>query len=133
MRIRKFSNLVFLWLHRAFNADIRKNVEERNKRFLEEALELVQSCGMNVYEARAILSYVYDSKSVGKPYQEIGGVMITLSALCHAMGLDLEDAAKCELLRVGFCTREIQEKQETKAAAGVGMSLYDKNPSPASL
>jgi len=72
---------------------------ERNHRFLEEALELVQANGCTVSEAHQLVDYVF-GRAIGDPVQEAGGVMVTLAALCEASGLDMHDAGEVELARV---------------------------------
>jgi exonuclease I len=73
--------------------------EERNYRFLEEALELVQSLGMTRQECVIMVKYVYD-RPVGVPVQEVGGVEVTLAALCEANRISKEAAGDTELDRI---------------------------------
>lgn len=88
--------------------------EMRNHRFLEEALELVQSCGCSASEAHQLVDYVY-GRPVGEPGQEVGGVMITLAALCLANGLDMHAEGERELKRIS--TPEMTAKIRAKQAA----------------
>lgn len=85
----------------------------RNHRFLEEALELVQSTNMTRHEAHLLVDYVFD-RPVGHPSQEVGGVMNTLAGLCEANDIDMMDAAEEELFRVWRNIYEIREKSKTK-------------------
>ena len=87
------------WLEACFGTHIATDVTERNHRFLEEALELVQSLGCTHSEAMQLVDYVF-ARETGEPFQEVGGAMVTLAALCAANGLDMAAAGEVELARV---------------------------------
>lgn len=89
------------------------NVAERNHRFLEEALELVQACGCSVAEARQLVEYVYN-RPPGEPHQECGGVMVTLAGVCNANRLNMRRAAEDELQRVRGLIPLIRKKHAAK-------------------
>lgn len=110
---RTFQRRVGGWVIACFGGEIAKNKAERNHRFLEEALELVQACGCSKEDALILVDYVY-GRDIGKPHQEVGGVMITLTALCNANGIDLNDAAEDELERVYDKIELIRKKQAAK-------------------
>src|SRR5690349_5289327 len=97
--IKNFQKRIAKWVVKCFSVEISKNVPERNHRFLEEALELVQSLGCTKQEAQLLVDYVY-SRPLGEPSQEVGGVSVTLAALCHCNNIDLHDAAYTELKRI---------------------------------
>lgn len=112
-----FQRRVQDWMQDCFGPTIAADKVERNHRFLEEALELVQSLGCTEDEALALVRYVF-GRSVGDPPQEVGGVTVTLAALCSASDLDMEACAETELERI---TRpemvvRIREKQKRKPA-----------------
>lgn len=86
---------------------------ERNHRFLEEALELVQAAGCTRQEAILLVKYVYD-RPVGELHQEIGGAMVTLAALADAHGADMEICADVELRRCWDKIEQIRAKQAAK-------------------
>ena len=88
---------------------------ERNYRFLEEALELVQACGCTAEDAYKLVDYVF-ARPVGDKAQEVGGTMTTLAALCNAHGIDVGAAAFGELARVQDpeLKKRIRAKQESK-------------------
>lgn len=96
-----------------FGEEISQDRVERNHRFIEEALELVQACGMPKEEAHQLVEYVY-GRPVGEPHQEVGGVMITLAALCLARCLDMHVAGEDELARIWQKIDKIRAKQATK-------------------
>jgi hypothetical protein len=106
-------NRVDEWLIACFGEAIARDKTERNHRFLEEALELVQSLGCSRSEAHQLVDYVFE-RSIGEPLQETGGVMVTLAALCLANGLDMNDAGEIELKRIWTKVEKIREKQANK-------------------
>ena len=69
-----FQQAVSLWMDACFGSEIAADRAERNHRFLEEALELVQACGCSTEEAHALVEYVY-----GRPDGEINQ---EVAALC---------------------------------------------------
>jgi len=113
MRIRLFQMRVVGWLETAFSVSLIMNHRQRNQRFLEEALELVQSLDLTRAEAHVLVDYVFD-RPAGKPTQEVGGTMVTLAALCHAHHIDLEVATRDEVKRIWNKIDEIRAKQAGK-------------------
>ena len=121
------------WLMACFGEMIAGDKEERNHRFLEEALELVQACGCTASEAHQLVDYTF-GRPVGEKNQEVGGVMITLAALCLANDLDMHAAGEAELARIWTMVEKIREKQAAKpkhsplpapvAAQGVGEVVH---------
>jgi Ni2+-binding GTPase involved in maturation of urease and hydrogenase len=101
------------WLLACFGQEIADDRVERNHRFIEEALELIQACGCDRSEAHQLVDYVFD-RPVGDPPQEVGGVMITLAALCLANRLDMHDAGEVELARIWRKVEKIRAKQAAK-------------------
>ncbi|WP_258400944.1 hypothetical protein [Cupriavidus phytorum] len=101
------------WMLACFGAEIAGDKQERNHRFLEEALELVQACGATASEAHQLVDYVY-GRPVGDKGQEAGGVIVTLAALCHAQGLDMHAAGETELARIWTMVEKIRAKQAAK-------------------
>jgi len=108
-----FQDHVKPWMQECFGPEIAADTVERNHRFLEEALELVQSLGCSKAEAVALVDYVYD-RPVGEPKQEVGGVMVTLAALCLANGFDMHSLGDVELERVWGKIDAIRAKQASK-------------------
>jgi len=102
------------WMLECFGAEIAADTLERNHRFFEEAGELVQACGMTREEAHALVDYTW-SRPTGERFQEVGGVMVTLAALCLANGLDMHAAGEAELARISV--PETVAKIRTKQAA----------------
>lgn len=108
-----FQSRVDPWMQACFGAEISRDCTERNHRFLEEALELAQSCGCTESEAQQLVSYVY-ARPAGDLVQEAGGVMVTLAALCLAQEIDMHDAGETELARVWRKIDTIRARQAAK-------------------
>ena len=108
-----FQSRVAPWMLGCFGEMIAGDREERNHRFIEEALELIQACGCSASEAHQLVDYVF-GRPVGEPQQEVGGVMVTLAALCLANDLDMHVAAETELARVWTKVEKIRAKQAAK-------------------
>lgn len=110
---KPFQPRVQPWLMECFGPMIAGDREERNHRFLEEALELVQACGCAATEAHKLVDYVY-GRDIGEPVQEVGGVMVTLAALCLANDMDMHAAGENELARIWTKVEQIRAKQAAK-------------------
>lgn len=118
--LREFANdnesfqvAVRKWMLECHGAKVGADKVQRNHRFLEESLELVQSLDCTASEAHQLVDYVY-SRPMGKPSQETGGVMVTLAALCDANHLDMTECAEVELARVWTKITEIRAKHAAK-------------------
>ena len=102
------------WMDACFGSEIKKDFVERADRFLEEALELVQTVkGFNAERAHALVDYVFN-RPMGDRQQEVGGVMVTLSAFCNVAGINIPHAARSELARVWKKIDQIRAKQAAK-------------------
>ena len=108
-----FQGRVHEWMLKCFGPEISADTQERNYRFLEEALELVQSVGCSREDAHKLVDYVFD-RPLGAPQQEVGGVMVTLAAFCTTHGISLEEAGEIELARVWTDIEKIRAKQAAK-------------------
>ena len=108
-----YQSRVAPWMQACFGAEISADRMERNHRFLEEALELVQACGATAHEAHQLVDYTF-GRPIGEPHQEVGGVMVTLAALCLAQELNMHHAGEDELARIWTKIEKIREKQAAK-------------------
>lgn len=110
-----FQQSVSRWMYLCFGREISRDTVERNHRFLEEAIELVQACGCTQDEAHHLVRYVF-SRPEGEKAQEVGGVMVTLAALCDAQDIDMDKAGNTELHRISepVIMAKIREKQARK-------------------
>lgn len=113
MTLLSFQDRVARWMVACFPQAVIDDRLERSDRFLEEALELVQACGYSEGRAYALVDYVF-GRPVGEPSQEVGGVRVTLSALCNAHDIAEGAAAEAELARVWTVIDKIRTKQATK-------------------
>lgn len=110
-----FPSRILDWCIKCFGAEIAMNKSIRNFRFLEEALELVQSLGLRKEQAHQLVEYVF-SRPVGVPHQEMGGTVVTLYALANANDLDVATAGWEELERINMpqVVEKIRAKQKKK-------------------
>lgn len=108
-----YQKRVLEWMMACFSMEICRDRQERNHRFLEEALELVQSLGCTASEAHQLVDYTF-GRDIGEPEQELGGVMVTLAALCFPNDLNMDQAAEKELARVWTKIEKIRAKQAAK-------------------
>lgn len=102
-----------LWMDKCFTSEVVKDKKVRNRRFLEEALELVQACECSKEDAHALVEYVYN-RPVGEIKQEIGGTVLTLAVLCSAHNFDMMECAETELSNNWKNIDKIREKQSAK-------------------
>lgn len=116
---------VGVWVNECFNEAIASDTMERNHRFLEEALEVVQANNATAEEAHTLVDYVF-ARPVGEKRQEAGQALITLAALCQAAGVNLEQAATAELDRIKQPEEmaRIREKQKNKPAMSPLPGVY---------
>lgn len=115
--MRDYQKRVEKWVMECFGSRMHQCKKERAQRFLEEALELGQSRDLSKEDALLMVDYVY-SRPIGEPAQEVGGVMVTLAALCSSADIDLENSALSELIRVEEpeIMEKIRKKQDSKSA-----------------
>lgn len=111
---------IFLWVQRCFGIEILFDRNERGIRLLEEATELAQALGCSKDQVIRTVDHVY-SRPVGVPEQEVGGVGLTLLAVCCAIGKDHDTLIEREMLRVESKDPEhFRIRNEEKASAGIG-------------
>src|SRR5947208_5501519 len=113
MAVDFFQRRVAEWLAACFPPSVCADRDERMHRFLEEALELAQASGCSSEDARRLVDYVF-SRPIGRPELEVGGVMVTLAALCATAGIDMNNAADRELERNWERIDAIRRKQANK-------------------
>lgn len=115
-----FQDRVHAWV-RDFFPEHGVNVSERARRFIEEAVELVQSVGLPDEDIMRNVSRVLQ-RPAGQPHQEVGGTRVSLAALCAAVGLDerLEGERELERISAPDMRERMRAKQAEKRAEGVG-------------
>jgi len=120
------------WILAWLNTNRVWNKQERNQRFLEEALELVQSLDMDEATAHKLVDYVF-GRPKGEPKQELGGVMNTLAILSETNSMSMWVEAETELTRCWNNIDKIREKQKTKPVlhgTKATMVIVDEMPDP---
>ena len=116
-----FQDGVAQWVTSCFGVEASKDVAERSFRFLEEAIELFQATGRTAEEAYQMVDHVF-SRPVGEPSQEVGGVMMTLAALCAAADLDMDQNGQTELARIWTKMDEIRLKHASKPRLSIPLN-----------
>lgn len=117
-KVASYQSKVNSWLVACFSEEVATNIPERSLRFLEEAFELVQACGLDQIAAQRLLTCVYN-REPGNRAQEAGGVMVTLASLCSAVNVNMRTEGEKELDRVIGKMPEIREKQQFKTGHGI--------------
>lgn len=114
MTMEEFQKRVAGWMRETFTLELIESIKERNHRFLEESLELVQSLDCTETEAHMIVAYVF-GRPKGEVKQELGGVLVTLSAMCNALVIDdMLSYGQIELRRCWQNIETIRDKQADK-------------------
>jgi len=116
MNMRDFQDRVCEWIVKCFPPSLYASKRERALRFLEEAMELAQAEGLTRLDVARMAGYVFN-RPVGGTQQEVGGVMVTLAALCWNENIYLDVAAKREIERIedSAIMEKIRAKQRSKA------------------
>jgi len=91
------------------------NKRERNHRFIEEAIELVQACDMSKSELISLVNEVYN-RPKGDIFKEIGGVCTTLTVLANNHGISINEAAEAELKRNYTIIDKLRKKQPHRSS-----------------
>ena len=99
-----------------FGAANMASTNERMKRFLEEAVELVRAAGLTNSEIQSVVNY-----ELGRPVgpdiaHEVGGAGVTLYALADALYLDLDASVLAEIRRVEANKDKCRAKHAAKPA-----------------
>jgi hypothetical protein len=122
MDINSPAGRVRTWVMKTFGIAIFWDRRERARRFLEEALELVQAMELGKAEVHRLVNRVY-SRPAGEVAQEIGGVGVTLHALCSREGHDFDLVFEDEFRRIESLPPEYWHKrQAAKVKAGVAIA-----------
>lgn len=103
------------WARECLGVPAFNNTGERCARLLEEALECAQAGGLRYADAVRLVNNVY-ARPAGIISQEVGGVALTLAALCSVFGVSLNYCTMEELARVWRpeVMETIRRKQESK-------------------
>lgn len=94
---------------------------ERDLRFGEESIELLQAVGLSALDILRLLVHVYGKKP-GRVGQEIGGVVTTLLTLAQSHDADMNICALMEIDRIHALPPEkFQNRQRKNAEGGIGI------------
>jgi hypothetical protein len=115
--MHQFQSAVGRWVTTCFGADQVVQARHRAYRYGEESNELLQAVGVTRDEAHQLVDYVY-GRPVGEQPQEVGGVMLTLAALCNALGLDMAHCGRSALDEAWVRIEAIRAKERLKPAIG---------------
>lgn len=116
-RFTEFQQAVYKWMTDCVGRERTLGVEHRSFRFLEEALELVQACGVTRSQTEELCNYVF-SRPAGDRKQELGGTMVTLHGLATALELSAIYAGEVELRRCWENINKIRQKDLSKPMQG---------------
>lgn len=111
----EFQSESMQWYSECFGDRISDFKIERTHRFIEESLELAQAVGCSKRDVLKIVDYVY-ARDRGGLNEEAGGSLLTLSLLCSALGIDMEDAGWKELDKVWKLIAKIRRKRMNQDA-----------------
>lgn len=106
------------WI-RSTMGDEAMTVRERLLRIIEEAIELGREY-VTVEDIIKIVNREYD-KEPGDPFQELGGLMVTILGYCDLVKVDPEFALDMEMARIHLPENieKVREKQKMKKAMGL--------------
>lgn len=113
MHLNTLQKRIKEWVTNTFGEDHHTKKLERCHRFLEESLELCQACDMPKEDVLTLLEYVYN-RPKGLVGQEVGGVLVTLAALCNSHNTNMSAESEIEYSRILEKSEEIREKQLKK-------------------
>lgn len=110
----QFQKRIAIWMRETLPEAVGLT-HERGLRFIEEAVELVQAIGLSDADVHRVVDYVY-GRPIGSAWQEVGGTMVTLAALCEAAAVDLDAAAMGEAQRIELpeIRLKVQRRQAEK-------------------
>ena len=112
--------LVLSWVRETFG-EVAISRRERVLRFAEEAIELVQAENVPLLELMTLLTHVY-GKPKDEPFQEVGGIGVTLLGYCAVAGLSADAEEQREFNRVlSIPVEHFRARQNKKADAGVAV------------
>jgi NTP pyrophosphatase (non-canonical NTP hydrolase) len=117
-QIPQWTREVGEWVTKEFGQALERpqGWDERGLRAVEEVVELAQSLGTPLYLVFDVVENVY-SKEPGNAHRELGQAFLTLLAVAHATGSDIEEAFDDEWERVldmpeGYFANRMRRKVE---------------------
>lgn len=112
---------ILQWACTTFGTETAGNLDERLRRFAEEAVELVQSAGLDEQAMLDLVKYVY-SRPAGDTEKEIGQVGVALLGLAEHLKISAELEEQKEFDRITSLPPEHwQARQNAKADKGIAL------------
>lgn len=109
---------VSAWVSETFGQDQASSIPVRALRFMEEAIELFQACGMPESKVHELATFIY-AKPPGDFTQELGGTGTTLLALAAAAQVSASKAEWEEFQRVlSIDPAHFRARNQSKLDAG---------------
>ena len=93
-----FQHKAVEWAEECIGPVEKMDISNRSHRFIEEALELVQSAGVTREDVLKLVDYVF-ARPIGPVAQEVGGTMVGLAILCERLSIDMNQSADDEVKR----------------------------------
>lgn len=113
------------WAVWAFGS-VASSKEERALRFLEEAMELAQACGISAEQATKVGKRTW-ARPVGQVATEVAQASLTLTCLSEALDVDQRTVHCQEFMRVRTFTQEYWERRHAvKAQYGIVAGADDE-------
>jgi NTP pyrophosphatase (non-canonical NTP hydrolase) len=116
MHIKSAQQRMSALCHAVWGDACATSVLERSQRFLEEAVELVQTAGMSREQAHTMIDYVFGRPTEKDVSKELGGAAVTLLVLSEALDVDLETAVLRDFRRIEANATAMREKHLLKPA-----------------
>lgn len=119
---------VLNWVVLAFGPDHAYSRPQRATRFLEEAIELFQTCQGDPAMAHSLIDYVF-AKQAGIPADEIGDVGLTLLSVASLFDVNADEAEARKVAETLVKDpEEMAARNREKNAAGFDASAYPIKP-----
>lgn len=96
---------------------VARNLDERGARLAEEAIEVAHTAGVPIEVIIKIAERIY-TKPKGEMRSEIGGVALTLDAICALVGTNPDWEAMQEFDRVTHLPKEHWTSRHTAKVSG---------------
>lgn len=97
--MNQFQNDMAAWGLEVLGSMTMNDQRVRAYRFLEEALELAQACGVTTDNVDSLVDYTF-AHPVGEVDDEIGGTLATIALLATSFGYNLDLCAAKQLSKI---------------------------------
>lgn len=108
------------WIVDCFGAEYAANKKERCLRYLEESMELLQSLGIEKEDVFRMAVRTF-GRPIGDPFQEVGGALVTLAALCATLNIDMQSAGEIQIAENIKNSDSIKVKHLLKIQEGIAL------------